>query len=197
MPDLWMWSYLVLWALVLILALLLMGLIRQVGLLQIRLSGGADRKHGVGTGENAVAKFDANTLDGEHVSAESLRGRPALLFFTGDACSTCRRILPAFSEITERRGPTLRTMIMARGSLAETRAWADSLNVRSQVVADEDGAVAEAFGVSTTPQVLLLDETGKVHARVVPNEAGDVFDMVAGHKSLLDRFDLVPAPSAA
>ena len=84
MSGVWLASYLVLWLVVLVLAFLLAGSLRQLGLMQLRLGddpGALITDSGLERGAQAPEFIAADSETGEAVALSSLPAVPRLLVF--------------------------------------------------------------------------------------------------------------------
>jgi cytochrome c biogenesis protein CcmG/thiol:disulfide interchange protein DsbE len=134
----------------------LLAVIISAILVAVGCSGGNDGDNG---GLPAPGKkapdFQLETVDGETVSLESLRGRPVLVNFWATWCGPCRIEIPVLQHIHET--PEWR----ARGLAI--------IAINSGESAEQVGAFVEAFNMSFT---ILLDpgqETGIAYnARLIP-----------------------------
>lgn len=90
-------------------------------------------------------------------------GSPALVSFTTDWCKACRKHRPAFHAIYEAYSP--------RGlRFHSIRVWEKAEDVRESLEAegapydylfDVSGQTAEAYGIDSTPTVVLIDRRGR------------------------------------
>jgi hypothetical protein len=102
----WLASYLVLWLVVFVLAFLLAGSLRQLGLLQLRLGddpGALITDSGLERGAQAPEFVAANSESGEPVSLYELPPVPRLLVFASPGCLSCRELMPGLNEVRKTR----------------------------------------------------------------------------------------------
>lgn len=110
--------------------------------------------------------FEVVTLGGEAYSKESLKGQPALLVFWASWCPVCRRELPVLGQFYEKeRPPQLRMLSIGfsdqRGNIERyIKAHPDAFVFPSAF--DEDNWVAQAFKITATPSIVLLDAQGNI-----------------------------------
>src|SRR5438128_2483302 len=96
MEGIWLISYIALWALVLVLAMLVLLLYRQLGIMYLGSAEGVSRD-GLAPGTKAP---DFSLTD-QYDNAQRLanyRGRAAVLLFGSPHCSPCRILLPQLHE---------------------------------------------------------------------------------------------------
>ena len=162
MDGWWLLSYLALWLLVVVLALVVVALARQVGTLHLRLGprGALELdEEGPPLGE-APERVDARDLDGRPVSVGG-PGRGQLILFVSPGCPVCREVLPGLGAAAGASG--LSPLVISDGAGPEGPPHANG----APVVADP--ALAETFQVPGTPYAVVLDEAGVVRAKGTVN----------------------------
>ena len=160
MTGWWLVSYIVLWAVVVLLAVLVLALARQIGTLHLRLAprGALELDdEGPALGE-APEPADARALDGTRVSIGG-PGEPQLLLFVSPGCPVCREVLPSL--------PTA-----ARAGRMSPRVIADAEEASEApdgipVVADPE--LARRYAIPGTPYAVALDAIGVVRAKGTVN----------------------------
>ena len=114
----------------------------------------------------SAPSFEVITLGGEAYSKDSLKGQPTLLVFWAPWCKVCQRELPLLSQFSVKDKPDQLRMISI--GFADRRG-----NVEGYVKAhpeafafptafDIDNDVAQAFKVTATPTLVLLDNQGNI-----------------------------------
>lgn len=152
--TLWIVSYATLWVTVIVLALAVLALLRQVGVLHARL-----RPVGVHpAGEGLDPGQSAPGLPGHDYSAAPL----TLVAFTSPSCEICADLLPGL-----------------RAMAAEY----DDLEVRILEYKPETTATFLAFNVASTPYLTAVDTDGVVRARGVANSVEQAEIMVAAARN--------------
>ena len=120
----------------------------------------------------ALPTLEGAGFDGSTVRVEN-DGRPKLLFFLAHWCPHCQNEVPVIVDYLEDEGePEGVDLIGVSTSVDDKRpnfppsAWLERENWPVPVIADsEEGAAAEAFGVSGFPFFVAVDADGKVFAR--------------------------------
>lgn len=166
MSGWWLASYAVLWALVLMLALVVVALARQIGTLHLRLGPrGALEIDGEGPplGE-APAAVDAPALDGHPVTVGG-PGTAQLLLFASPGCRLCEEVLPALPVLAAEHG--LSPLVVTDLSPAEARSQYGGRRLGVPVVASAE--LVQAYSVPGTPFVVVLDVLGVVRAKGTVN----------------------------
>lgn len=110
-----------------------------------------------------IPEFEAQTVTGDPVSLDTLRGSWSMVGFFSIGCEPCREQLPIFAEhAAEERGsrPALAVII---GAGKDADDYVAQLQGRALVVReDRDSVIADAFSVLALPSVYLLDARGRV-----------------------------------
>ena len=147
--SIWLLSYLLLWASVLVLGFTVVALLRQVGVLHTRIA-----PMGVHfAGEGPELDGPAPELEGTDYAASP----NTLLAFTSPTCEMCARLKPALERI-------------GRSS--------DEIALRLIDHATEPDAFAR-FRVRSTPYLVAIDHAGVVRSRGVANTLDQVEEMLA------------------
>lgn len=92
--------------------------------------------------------------------------RPLYLHFFSLDCPCSRFNLDHVRELVAKYGKTVRTIVVLQteDAPASLRGF-QKLNLPVEVVADEGGTIAAAYGVYSTPQAVLLDSEGRLYYR--------------------------------
>jgi methylamine dehydrogenase accessory protein MauD len=165
MSGWWLASYLVLWAVVIALSLLVLALARQIGTLHLRLGprGALELdEEGPALGE-APEPADRLDLRGAPVAVGG-PGVPQLLLFVSPGCPVCREVLPSLPVAARVGGMAARIVIDADvgdGSGPYTT------GVDVPAVADPD--LARTYRIPGTPYAVVLDRVGVVRAKGTVN----------------------------
>jgi len=107
----------------------------------------------------AVADLAFKTISGED-SAKLLANKPAIIYFWGSWCAICAAIQGTISEVLHDYSGV--TVALRSGSNANVLSYMQKNNLNWQVINDNDGALAESFGVSAVPAVFILGSDGKI-----------------------------------
>jgi cytochrome c biogenesis protein CcmG, thiol:disulfide interchange protein DsbE len=125
---------------------------------------------GVGSGEGRVPAYAVVTLDGETITAESLRGEVVLVNVWATWCGPCRVEMPLLQAMHERhgdRGFTLLGLSVDRTGPEGVRTFLEERGI-TYPVAIVGSDVERAFGgVRGYPTSFLLDRQGVVRHAVI------------------------------
>jgi len=122
---------------------------------------------------DVAPQWELTDLDGDAVSLEDLRGKVVVLDFWATWCGPCRKALPAIQRISERFGDD-EVAVVGLAVFERERALADDAReVREAVAQHEltypiviaDDTVAEAYHLSSIPQVFVIDAAGVIRMR--------------------------------
>jgi methylamine dehydrogenase accessory protein MauD len=156
-------------ALTLVLAVLLFGLARQVGVLHERIApmGAMSSDQGPAVGEMSPT-FSVATLDGRPVSVggASARQRSRLLLFVSPTCPVCKKVLPITSSLA--KAERIDVILIGDGDEAAQRAMVRrfALDTIPYVNAPQVGMT---FRVGKLPYAILLDAAGVIRAKGLVN----------------------------
>lgn len=170
----WTVSYVVLWALVIVLCLVVVALARQIGTLHMRLGprGALELDdEGPALGE-APPPVDATAIAGEPVTIGGPE-REQLLMFVSPGCHICGQVLPSL-HTAAREG--FETVVISDGDAYETTASLDVTKVPGVVV--PGARIAREYSVPGTPYVVILDRAGIVRAKGTVNNLEQVEGLI-------------------
>lgn len=174
MADIWIASLVALWILVLFLAYLLAGALRQIGLFQLRLGddpGALITDTGLPRGTVAPDFEAADRETGQPKRLSELPAHPQLLLFLSPSCLACRKLLPHLKEIVKTRKREFDFVVICTGAdLHACRQFANDYSVDGQVLVDESGRIAKAYEATLTPFAYLLDYQRRILMRGVAND---------------------------
>jgi methylamine dehydrogenase accessory protein MauD len=171
--GIWLASYLVLWLVVLVLAFLLAGTLRQLGLLQLRLGddpGALITDSGLERGIQAPEFVAAHSETEEPVSLHELPQVPRLLVFASPGCLSCRELIPGLNEVRKTRSGEFDFLVICRGDIESCRSFGRVNRLEAPMVIDTNGQIEKDYMVTLTPFAYLLDHEGRVVIRGVAND---------------------------
>ncbi|HTV94888.1 MAG TPA: methylamine dehydrogenase accessory protein MauD [Steroidobacteraceae bacterium] len=155
--------------LTLMLAVLLFGLARQVGILHERVApmGAMSSDQGPEVGEMAPV-LAVTTLAGEHIAlgGASRSGRSRLLLFVSPACPVCKKLLPIARSFSD--AERLEVLLVGDGDEAEQRAMIRDFELERMAYLNAP-QVGMTFHVGKLPYAILLDAEGIIRAKGLVN----------------------------
>jgi methylamine dehydrogenase accessory protein MauD len=170
MSDALLVSNLVLWGIVVVLAIVVLALARQVGLLHERLgpAGALSLAGGAQPGEPAP-QLEVEDFAGRRVSigGADAAGRRTLLVFVSPACPVCRTLLPTLRALA-RQERALRVLLASDGPRAEHEAF-----VREHALGEPGYVLSQPLGlayrVPRLPWAVLIDAAGVLRSQGLVN----------------------------
>ncbi len=175
----------ILWGVVLLEGVLLLGVLRQLGLLHHRLDSlrtGDEQRPGtqgleIGT---SAPEFTLRQVGGGYLSLQDFRGQPVLLTFVSPGCGPCKLLLtdlaPLIADLQERG---LQTVLVSMVELADAEQLRDTFGIGAPMVVQKGMEVSEAYNISVTPYVCVIDTQGRIQARGVANKREHVEELLA------------------
>lgn len=167
MEGWWAASYVVLWALVVMLTVVVVALARQIGTLHLRLApqGALELDdEGPPLGRDMPA-IEARDVFGREVVVGGPADADRVLLFATPGCRLCRDVLPSLRALA--RGRRIDAFLVTDATNEETaRAYAGSANDATLVASIE---LAQQYSIPGTPYVVVLDTGGTVRAKGTVN----------------------------
>ena len=162
MDGWWAASYVVLWVLVAVLALVVVALARQIGTLHMRLGPQGALEidtEGPPLGEPAEP-FELEDVEGSSVVVGG-PGAAQLLLFVSPGCQLCAQVLPSVDAVAAAGG--MKPLVLADGDRHETLSSYSSRSWDAPLVPAH--LVAENYDIPGTPYAVILDELGVVRSK--------------------------------
>lgn len=162
-------SNILLWIAFLSVTLVLLGLMRQVGLLHERSSpmGAMITDHGPDIGDKAP-EFATHDFFGRdiRIGGASATGRQTLLMFTAPSCPVCDKLFPIIKSIA--RAERVDVVMVSDGAPEEHKRFLDTHDLGDirYVVSAEIGM---AFQVGKIPYGVLIDPQGVIRSKGLTN----------------------------
>lgn len=156
-------SQVLLWIAVIVLAVLVAALARQVGILHERIApaGALSLHQKVNVGEIPTAlELRAETGGSVRIGGPR-QGRSQLVFFAAPDCPVCKTLLPVLRSAAKAEADWLEVVLAGDGDARAYRAMAVEHRLDGVPLVLSE-ALGRAFGVSKLPYGVLLDETGRV-----------------------------------
>ncbi len=164
-------SNVVLWVLLVVLAIVVFALVRQLGVLHERITpvGALLQARGLNVGEPAPEMTVTDLSGSAHVvGGKSQSGRHMLLVFVSPACPVCKALLPVLKSTRLSDARWLDIVLASDGPEEEHRRYvvAQSLRDFPYVLSAELG---RAFQVGSLPFAAIVDAEGVLRARGLIN----------------------------
>jgi methylamine dehydrogenase accessory protein MauD len=172
MSGVWLASYVVLWLIVLVLAFLLAGALRQLGLLQLRLGddpGALITDTGLERGALAPDFTALQSETGELVTLSELPPIARMLVFASPGCLSCRELIPGLNEVRKTRRD-FDFLVICRGDVESCQGFGRMNRLEAPMVVDTTGQIEKDYLVTLTPFAYLLDHERNVVIRGIAND---------------------------
>ncbi|MGB3051487.1 MAG: methylamine dehydrogenase accessory protein MauD [Polyangiales bacterium] len=171
MIDALLVSNVLLWLLVVGLALTVLALTRQIGLLHERISpvGALSPQSKVKVGDPApeLALFDLHDRPLQIGGASKDETR-TLLFFLSPTCPVCETLLPTVERVARTEVPRVRVILASDGAPEVHRAFVTEKRI-SHLPYVLSARLGMSYGVAKLPYAVLIDEDGIVAAQGLVN----------------------------
>lgn len=164
-------SNIVLWVLLVALALVVLALTRQLGVLHERIApvGALMLSKGLEVGEKCPVLEVADLSGRAHrVGAVRPDHKSTLLLFISPTCPVCKTLLPVVKSSRGEERDWLDIMLASDGDLAEQRQFVSRQRLESlpYIVS---GPLGMTYQISRLPYAVLIDEAGVLRARGLVN----------------------------
>jgi len=156
-------SQILLWVAVIVLAVLVAALARQVGILHERIApAGALTLHQRVNVGDAPTPVELRTAQGGSITIGGTRAaRSQLVFFAAPDCPMCKSLLPVLRASARAEGDWLDVVIAGDGEEASYRRMLAQHDIAHLPLVLSE-ALGRSFGVAKLPYAVLLDESGRV-----------------------------------
>jgi methylamine dehydrogenase accessory protein MauD len=184
MAGWWLASYVILWVLVVVLAILVLALARQVGTLHLRLGprGALEvDEEGPPLGE-APEPVDASDFRGRSVTLGG-PGQAQLLLFVSPGCPVCREVLPSLPAAA--RVGKMAPVVVVDAPDDEARSLYGADRLEAVLVAAPE--MAEGYRIPGTPYAVALDVLGVVRAKGTVNNLEQMDGLVDTARRRLEK----------
>jgi peroxiredoxin len=117
-------------------------------------------------GLESTPNISLNSIDGQTIDINSMRGKPLLVTFWATTCSTCVKEMPHLVELYEEHnneGFEIIAIAMSYDPPNRVVALSEKNNIPYPIALDIEGSAAKAFGdVKVTPTSFLIDPEGNI-----------------------------------
>lgn len=111
-------------------------------------------------------KLTLQTINGQNINLQALQGKPVLFSFWATSCGLCLmeiNDLVALHKAYQAQGYTTLAVALSYDSLPTIKTMTEDRSLPYQVIFDQQGKYAEAFGgVYMTPTHFLISPDGKI-----------------------------------
>ena len=158
MEGIWLASYLLQWVLIGLLAFVVIGLMRQIGELRLRV--GEEREVGIAVGSKAPL-FQGEGLNGA-VDLETMVGERLLVLFVHPTCPPCKELFakPQWGDGPQVQERGARLVLVSGGSHEQNRDMIAEFKLSCPLVIQQEHEIADLYGSSWTPYGFVVDAEG-------------------------------------
>ncbi len=169
MEGLWFVSYIGLWIVTLIQACILVALLRQVGLLHLRLQPAGARTTNIGPEIGTrLPEIQVNDIFGDLVPVVS-HSRARLLLFIAPPCSACAELLPGAKTLARSERTRMDVVFLTAFEDQEVNQAYVEQHALTDLPYVASAHLAQEYGVLGTPYALAIDADGIVRAKGIVN----------------------------
>lgn len=116
-------------------------------------------------------EIDEITVQGEQITLENFQGKPVLLHFWSSTCSTCDLQQKSLSELTQNWD--LVTVAYNSGEAEVVQRYIEREGMQDwTIIVDNDGDIAQEYGVNGVPTSFVLDGAGQIRFKEVGLTSG-------------------------
>ncbi len=173
-------SYVALWLLLLVTALLVLLLYRHFGLMSMETLPGVQRD-GIPVGDRAPV-IEGITSSGEMLEIVPGTTSPLLLLFASPECGPCKVVAPFVSTLSREalQGHlSLEVAVVAAGDADVAARMSESFTSAVATLGDSGRVVFDAYRVRVTPFAFLVDEQGRVRSKGLCGDSRRLHDLLA------------------
>lgn len=181
MSELHLVSEILQWVAIVVGAVVLLGLARQIGVLHERSAplGALVTDKGPDVGEMAPV-FNVRDYHGRavQIGGERAAGDLQLLLFLSPTCPMCEKLLPTARAFAEQEG--LSAVIVSDGDEADHRRFVSTHDL-GPVPYVVSPAIGMRFQISKVPYAVLIDHTGRIRAKGLTNTREHLESLLEAH----------------
>jgi thiol-disulfide isomerase/thioredoxin len=167
-------SYAALWALVVFLTLVVLGLVRNGYRLQP--DGAAADGNGSVRG-GPLPEFSTVDLGGVPISSSTIRGRLTALLFVGSDCGSCALTLHDLEALHAKAESNV--VVFCQGEPGDCANLAETFRIADPVVSDAGREISELFSITTLPTAVIVGEDGRIASVGNPLGGQELEEMIA------------------
>ena len=164
-------SNILLWIVVVVMAVMLFALVRQIGVLYERVApaGALMLNQTLTVGEEAP-KLDLLDMDGNLITIGGVPvdSKSKLLFFVSPTCPVCKTLLPVVKSADKSEQKWLDIILASDGDHHDHKTYIAEQGLEKFTYISSE-ILGRSYGVSKLPYAILLDEEGKVASMGIIN----------------------------
>ena len=172
-----------LWVVVIILALTVLALARQVGVLHERVAPAGALLNGAGPGVGeASPRLEVQALAGNAVTVGGTlgAGRALLMLFVSHTCPICKKLIPVAQDFT--RTERLEVLFVGDAELQEQNKLIAQFGIDARRFVNGP-QIGLAYRVDKLPYAVLLDDEGLISAKGLVNSREHLESLIIAKES--------------
>ncbi len=190
LEGIWWVSYVGLWILVLLEAMVILTLTRQIGLLHLRVGAAGARigNSGPELGERApeIRTYDLNS--DQMVTLAAPLGKSTMLVFISPGCSSCDGLMPGVVALSQHEHDTEFILVSEVTNKVLNRKFIERHRLNSiKFIADPK--VTEQYRIGGSPYAVLVDSEGVVRTKGLVNHLEHLESLLNARDSGFPSFD--------
>jgi methylamine dehydrogenase accessory protein MauD len=176
-------SLCLLWCVVIVLAVTVLALARQVGVLHERVAPAGALLSGAGPGVGEPSpRLEVHALAGNAVTVGGslAAGRALLMLFVSHTCPICKKLIPVAQDFTKTE--RLEVLYVGDGDLQEQNRLIAQFGIDSQRFVNGP-EIGLAYRVDKLPYAVLLDDEGMISAKGLVNSREHLESLIIAKES--------------
>lgn len=147
----------------------------------------AETKQSIGTEMGDIFELKMKALDGKDIILPSKAGRPTVVFFWSQDCTSCVKDASILAKLADANKAQVDVIAVNTGkqSASEVSVFAKKNKLKFPNVADETGEVSKKLNGEQAPVTFFLDGTGTILMKLVgqatEKDFTDGFKMLSGN----------------
>jgi len=105
--------------------------------------------------------IQGQTLDGQIIRLNNMRGKPVLLHFWATWCGICRLEYDSIDELAQHY--QVITVASQSGSGSDIQRHVKKEGIEAPVLVDQSGTLAKRYGIKGFPSTFVIDAEGKIY----------------------------------
>jgi len=184
MSGVWLASYVLLWVLVVLLALAVLALARQIGVLHERIAplGALVTAHGPQVGDPSPV-FDVQDIRGRplRIGGERSDGRGLYLVFVSPECPICKKIMPSLKVLARNERQRFEFVLVSDGEERDHWGFIEAFGLQEfpYVLSSDIGVT---YRIGRLPYAVLLDAQGVVRAKGLVNTMEHLESLIVAYE---------------
>lgn len=113
--------------------------------------------------------FTLNDINGKEVKLSDYKGKIVILNFWTVWCKYCKLEMPDFNELNkelEKDNEAVIITINVQESPETVKNYLSSNNINLKVLLDQDGSVAQAYGITGFPNTFIINKDGSLYTYI-------------------------------